>query len=155
MNTGMVDSWANKNAGKKVTSDMLPDAPLDADLLEKEVVILVQAKNFFGDNVFSYVQLTFSNLNQMMKKMVTNESFLPSDYGTVLAAGRGDPSDELKEEMRTTYNLVDIPQTTTPVGTASSNAAPKAAASKTAATVQPKPVVKPAISQPKFFDDNE
>ncbi len=152
---GMVDSWAHKNLGKKVTSDMLPDAPLDPDLLEKEVVVLVQSRNFFGDKVFSYVKLTFSSLNQMMKKMVTNEGFLPSDYGTVIAAGRGDPSEELKEEMRTTYNLVDVPQ---PDEASASSTAMESAiknAPKFAASLKEKQAGKPVVSNPKFFDDDK
>ena len=141
MNSLMTDSWASKANPQKLSSSSFTDPQIDEDLLEKEVVILVQAKNFFGDRIYSYVQLTFRNMREMMKKMYANESFQPAEFGTVISAGRGEPPKELREEMAATYNLVDVPLPK-PADI------PVAAADKT-------PVAKNAFAQPKFWGDED
>ena len=45
-------------------------------------------------------RLTGRNLKEMFAKMQNNENFKPADFGTVLAAGRGEPTPEVREEMR-------------------------------------------------------
>ena len=47
----------------------------------------------------------------MKKFLLTGEQFKPSDFGTVLAAGKGEPSQELRSEMAVMYNMVDKPPT--------------------------------------------
>lgn len=75
---------------------------------DKEVVLFLQGKNNFGDAVYSYVKLTIRNVEHMMAKVRSKEDFFPSDFGTVIAAGRGEPSLELRSEMAITYNLVEV-----------------------------------------------
>ena len=82
---------------------------LTEEMLNENVVILLQGKNVFGDKIFSYLELTLSALQELKAKMRTNDNFMPSDFGTVLAAGKGDPSDELRSEMAVTYNMIDVP----------------------------------------------
>lgn len=141
----MNDSWASKSKTQKLTSSAFTDPHIDEDMLEKEVVILVQAKNFFGDAIYSYVQLTFRNMREMMKRMYANESFQPAEYGTVLAAGRGEPPKELREEMANSYNLVDVP-----LPKAADVKLPPAADNNNA-----QPVAKNAFAQPKFWGDED
>jgi len=107
-----------------------PFPKVDETFLESEVVILLQGNNVFGDPVYSYVKMIGRKLKDLFLKMEKGENFTPSDYGTVVAAGRGEPTQELKDEMRAEYNMVDIPQ---------------------------RPVVnkKKVFSQPKFFGDND
>lgn len=92
-------------------------------MLNENVVILMQGKNVFGDKIFSYLELTLNALQELKAKMRTNDNFMPSDFGTVLAAGKGDPSDELRSEMAVTYNMIDVPGRRN-AGGAASNAAP-------------------------------
>jgi hypothetical protein len=72
---------------------------LDEQLLNEKVVILLQGKNVYGDQIFTYLQLTLRSLQLLRAKMVKTEDFMPAEYGTVLAAGKGEPSAELRSEM--------------------------------------------------------
>lgn len=102
-------------------SDWVPQAysknstpvQIDEALLDEEVVIYLAGRNVFNDPTYVYLKLTLRNLQKMKMAIDANEKFLPSDFGTVLAAGKGEPSDEVKAEMALTYNLVDTPR---PVG---------------------------------------
>lgn len=83
---------------------------LDEKLLNEEVVILLQGWNAFNNPIYSYLKLTLGNLQKLKKAALNRENFLPSDFGTVLSAGTGDPSKELHSEMSVTYGLVDVPK---------------------------------------------
>jgi len=61
---------------------------------------------------------------------VLTEDFMPAEYGEVLAAGRGEPTAELRSEMAVTHNMVDVPRPKT------SNTPPTY-----------------AVPQPKLWDD--
>lgn len=98
---------------------------LDEGLLNEKVVILLQGKNTFGDPIYTYLQLTLKSLQQLRDKMRKGEDFMPAEYGAVLAAGRGEPSAEMRSEMAVTHNMIDVPK-------------PKAAAPTTYAVPTPK-----------------
>jgi hypothetical protein len=102
------------------------------------VVALVQGTNLFGDKIYSYVEMQLGEFIKMARKIRDNENFKAADYGTVLSAGRGVPSPELRREMATKYKLVDVPQP------------PKPAAAGASASGGAKPI----LSAPKFFDDD-
>ena len=118
------NNWAPNGFGQNLSPDLVKD-----EFLDVEVVILLQGNNLFGDLVYSYLQLRGQNLKDMFAKMQTGENFKPSDFGTVIAAGRGDPPPEVRAEMAATYNMIDIP------------------------TQKTAPLIKPAFVQPKFFDE--
>jgi hypothetical protein len=101
---------------------------VDEALLNEKGVILLQGKNVYGDQIFTYLELTLKSLIQLRDKMRRKEDFMPAEYGTVLAAGKGDPSAELKSEMAVTHQMIDVPK-------------PK---------VAPAPA---AVPQPKLWDD--
>ncbi|MFN7400892.1 MAG: hypothetical protein ACK5R4_00990 [Alphaproteobacteria bacterium] len=102
---------------------------VDEALLSEKGVILLQGKNVYGDQIFTYLELTLKSLIQLRDKMRKHEDFMPAEYGTVLAAGKGDPSAELKSEMAVTHQMIDVPK--------------------------PKPVsaAPVAVPQPKLWDD--
>lgn len=102
---------------------------LDETLLAEKVVILLQGKNIYGDPIFTYLQMTLKSLQQLRDKMRRGEDFMPAEYGTVLAAGKGEPSPEMRSEMAVTHNMVDVPR----------------------AKAAPPPAF--AIPQPKLWDD--
>lgn len=87
---------------------------VDESLNKDEVVILLQGKNIYKDKVFCYVKLTLRKLIDMKESMLKGENFLPSDFGTVLAAGQGEPSPELRSEMAVTHQMVDRPKQAEP-----------------------------------------
>lgn len=105
--------------------------PIEVDeaLLNEKVVILLQGKNIYGDPIYTYLQLTLKSLQLLRDKMRAAEDFMPAEYGDVLAAGRGEPTAELKAEMAITHNMVDVPR--------------------------PKPAAAPgyAVPQPKLWDE--
>ncbi|MFZ4540581.1 MAG: hypothetical protein ACOYNL_02075 [Rickettsiales bacterium] len=99
---------------------------LDEALLNEKVVILLQGKNVYGDQIFTYLQLSLRSLQALRDKMRKTEDFMPAEYGEVLAAGKGEPSAEMRSEMAVTHNMVDVPRVA------------KAAAPATYAVPQPK-----------------
>jgi hypothetical protein len=117
------NNWSASGFGKYVSPDLVQDKFLDV-----EIVILMQGDNLFGDPIYSYLLVTGRNLKEMFAKMQRGENFMPSDYGTVVAAGRGDPPQEVRDEIALTYKMIDVPM--------------------------PRPK-KPVFSQPKFFGDEE
>jgi hypothetical protein len=124
METHMKNNWSTPSFGKHVSPDLVADEYLDT-----EIVILLQGTNLFGNPVYSYLKLLGKALKEMFTKMQRGENFKPSDFGTVLAAGTGYPSEEVRKEMKDEYNLIDVGPPTQ------------------AATTLPG-------FQPKFFDDN-
>ena len=115
------NNWSASGFGKNVSPSLVKDEYLDV-----EIVILMHGTNLFGDEVYSYLEITGRNLKEMFTKIQNNENLMPSEFGTVLAAGRGQPTPEVRDEMRVSYNMIDIPV--------------------------PRPP-KPAFVQPKFFGD--
>ena len=98
-------NWSKRSGfGLFVSPDLVDDRFLDA-----EIVILMQGTNLFGDEIYSYVELIGRNLKKMFAKMQAGADFMPADFGKVLAAGRGEPPPEVREEMRKTYNMIDVP----------------------------------------------
>ena len=87
---------------------------LDEALLNEKVVILLEGKNIYGDPIFTYLELSLRSLLQLRDKMRKAEDFMPAEYGTVLAAGRGEPSPEMRSEMAVTHNMVDVPRAKSP-----------------------------------------
>ena len=102
---------------------------LDEALLNEKVVILLQGKNIYGDNIFTYLQLTLKSLQLLRDKMRKTEDFMPAEYGEVLSAGKGEPSPEIRSEMAIAYNMIDVPRP------------------------RPAVAVNFAVPQPKLWDD--
>lgn len=118
------NSWKTGAYSKNSTA-----VEVDDNLLDEKVVILLQGNNVFGDPIYTYLQLTLRGLQQLRDRMRRKEEFAPAEFGEVLAAGKGEPSAELRSEMAVTHNMIDVPR--------------------------PKPAVPPSYSvpQPKLWDD--
>lgn len=100
----MSTNWTTKAFSKNSTP-----IEIDESILDEQVVILLQGDNNFGDQIFSYLQLTIRNLQKLRGFLVSGEKFMPADFGTVLAAGKGEPSQELRSEMAVTYGMIEKP----------------------------------------------
>ncbi len=98
--------WSSQAMGALTGSD----ENISEEMLNQEAVMLLYGSNMFGDRVYSYVKFTLKSFMTMRQAMVKGESFNPSEYGTVIAAGRGEPTVALKDEMRVQYGLVDAPK---------------------------------------------
>ena len=77
--------------------------------LDEEIVIFLSGNNMYGHLVYSYVLLTGRKLRRLFEAMRSGINFKPADFGKVLAAGTGQPTPELVEEMRVTYNMKEVP----------------------------------------------
>ncbi len=96
----MSTKWSTQVIGKTGT-------PNFGELLKDEyTVILLRGKNTFGDMIYCYVKLTFPDLHRLEEALKYEDSFNPSDFGTVVAAGRGEPTDEVKMEVAATYPVL-------------------------------------------------
>ena len=102
----MSGSWITKALGKTEGANK----EISEESLNELVVILLQGNNVFGDKIYSYLQLTLRKLYDLKAKMDSGENFNPSDFGTVIAAGKGEPTAEVRSEMAIAHQLVDIPQ---------------------------------------------
>lgn len=101
----MNTSWKTGAFSKNSTA-----VAIDEALLDEKVVILLQGKNVFSDQIYTYLRLSLRSLQQLRDKMRKNDNFMPAEYGEVLAAGKGEPTPELKSEMAVTYNMIDVPR---------------------------------------------
>ncbi|GEM_PF-1032595 len=126
----MTEGWTTKAFSNNATPIELTD-----EMLNEEGVIFLTGKNIHNDQVYSYLKLTIANLQKLKAALKRGDQFMPSDFGTVLAAGKGEPPAELRSEMAVTYKLVDVPrghESATPHSKAPSvpSAAPASAAQK-------------------------
>ena len=96
------------NWGSGFDRSVSPDF-IDDRFLDVEIVLLMNGTNPFGDEIYSYVKINGRNLKKMFVKMQMGENFKPADFGEILAAGRGEPSPEVRKEMCQTYNLTEAP----------------------------------------------
>jgi hypothetical protein len=45
----------------------------------------------------------------MFAMMQAGENFKPANFGTVITAGVGEPSQEVRDEMKRRYDMIDVP----------------------------------------------
>ena len=95
---------------------------------DEYAVILLQGRNSFGDMIFSYVEVTLPNIKRLYAALNSGEDFAPSDFGSIIAAGKGNPPDSMREEMARTHNMLQ--PITPPVFNANNNAQPIPAVKK-------------------------
>ncbi|MDX1974793.1 MAG: hypothetical protein SFT92_03865 [Rickettsiales bacterium] len=99
----MTSKWATPSTPDVTTAAAQPSVPLS----EQYVVLLLYGKNSFGDKIYSYVKLNWTNLQKMKVAVFSGQGFNPSDFGEVLAAGRGEPSDDVRAEIASMYQIID------------------------------------------------
>ena len=99
----MMTKWSDKN----VAGAGAGASPLGVDMGEKSVVLLLYGKNNFGDKIYSYLKITLSALQDLRNAVQTGNGFNPGDYGTVIAAGKGDPTEEVRAEVAASHQVID------------------------------------------------
>lgn len=96
----MTTKWTTKNISDENAG------PREA-LGDQFVVLLLYGKNSFGDKIYSYLKITLGDLQNLKSAIRSGGPFNPSDYGTVIAAGKGEPSEETRAEVTSTYQVLD------------------------------------------------
>lgn len=96
----MSGKWVTKATGKT------PPTQDFGDVENEMATLLVQGKNTFGDDIYAYINMPLNRIQELQQKLANNEKFMPSEFGTVLAAGRGKPSDEVKAEVGKTQFMI-------------------------------------------------
>ena len=74
-------------------------------IAEKTVcVLLVRGESPEGAKIFAYLAIRADKLESFMEAQKAG-TFFPEDYGIVLEAGEGEPSDEIKLKMTQEYGF--------------------------------------------------
>jgi hypothetical protein len=87
-------------------------------IAEKTVtILLVRGENPDGEPIYAYVAVRADKLQEFMAAQ-QDGTFYPEDYGVIIEAGEGEPSDEVRHTMETEYGfnheaMVDIPDAAT------------------------------------------
>lgn len=76
-------------------------------MAEEFVVLLLYGKNSFGDKIYSYLKITLPHLQDLKSAIRAGQGFNPSDFGEVIAAGKGEPSAEIRAEIAAQYQVLD------------------------------------------------
>ncbi len=106
----MSTQWNTKSIGKNL--DLMQNG-----LLEEEIVILLNGKNSFGNRIYSFLKLKLKDAMRIHTAIQEGEQFNPSDYGTVVAAGTGDPPDDVRMEIASQYKFVNTTRGIVPADT--------------------------------------
>ncbi len=72
-------------------------------------------KNSFGDKIYSYLKITLGGLDKLKLAIQVGKMFSPNDFGTIIAAGRGEPSDDVRAEIASTYKILDTKPSAPPM----------------------------------------
>jgi hypothetical protein len=92
----MSESETSKNNNNDKLGELFKD---------EYAVILLQGKNSFGDMIYSYVKVNLPNIKLLYAALNSGKDFTPSDFGSIVAAGKGVPSDGLRSEMSSSQNM--------------------------------------------------
>lgn len=92
----MTSKWVTQT----LPSDGLP-------LAEQFVVLLLYGKNSFDDKIYSFVKVNVPNIQNLKTAIQSGQGFNPSDFGEVVAAGRGEPTDQIRAEVASMYTVLD------------------------------------------------
>lgn len=75
------------------------------DLAAEKGVITLRGKNINGDEIFTYLSLTLESLTRLRDVMRAKQDFSPTDFGTVIYAGRGDPPPDVEIRLALFHNM--------------------------------------------------
>ena len=56
--------------------------------------------------IYSYVKVGLPNIKLLYAAMNSGQDFSPSDFGEIIAAGKGMPTEEIRAEMANTYSML-------------------------------------------------
>lgn len=74
-------------------------------IAEKTVcVLLIRGENPEGGKIYAYIAVRADKLEDFMEAQKSG-TFFPEDYGMILEAGEGEPSDEVRARMTQEYGF--------------------------------------------------
>lgn len=96
----------------KWSSSILKKSGVDfGELLKDEyAVIMLQGKNTFGDMIYCFLKVALPDIQRLQLALQAGKGFNASDYGTVVAAGKGEPPDDVKAEIALNYPMLESPR---------------------------------------------
>ena len=75
-------------------------------------IVLIRGKNAPGDQIYAYMRCNIDQLKRLNAVFKSDIDFSLTDYGTIIAAGRGEPPPELKAEIDKAFpGMVSTPGT--------------------------------------------
>lgn len=89
----MAGNWVSKALGK--TQPVQDYGNMQSAL----TLLLILGRNTFGDEIYSYIRLPMQKIEEVKEQLATGKNFIPSHFGTVVAAGRGKPTPAITEEV--------------------------------------------------------
>lgn len=95
----MSTKWSTEVLGGSGKTDFA------ALLKDEHTVILLRGKNVFGDMIYCYLKVTHGQIVKLKEVIETTPTFNITDYGTVIAAGKGEPDAEVQAEVSLAYPL--------------------------------------------------
>ena len=101
MSTKWSSETLGKNGGRSDFSSLLKD---------ESRIMLLRGKNVFDDFVYCYLKIAYPDIARLDAAISGEESFNIRDFGTVLAAGKGEPPDEVKAEIAASYPTLGAQQ---------------------------------------------
>ena len=102
----MTTQWTSKSIPNEGGANPLVSGDIDKEF----VVLLLYGKNSFGDKIYSYLKITIGDIQKLKDAVKSGSGFTPSDYGTVIAAGQGEPTQDVRDEVRGMYQVFDSQQ---------------------------------------------
>ncbi len=68
------------------------------------LILLVRGENPDGEAIYAYVGIPGDRLQEFMAAQDSG-TFYPEDYGVIIEAGEGEPSEEVRRRMETKWNF--------------------------------------------------
>lgn len=107
------DEWEkyfSSETFKEQRCSLVSDDRARMKMMDEKVTIALIGKNVIGERMFAYLHLRYGKLIELRETLGGKGNFLPSDYGEVIAAGEGEPSEELHAWMVVQYGLMAAPK---------------------------------------------
>jgi len=76
----------------------------------EEVVVLLMGFNNFGDKIYNYIKIKFRDYFTMRDNIKKGGKFETRDFGEVIAAGKDDPTPEVRAEIESQYKFLSFPK---------------------------------------------
>lgn len=96
--------WIDASQGDKELSEEEKEK-----LGEEDIVVLLGGFNNFGDKIYNYVKMKFKDYDKLRDDIKRGGRFDVRGYGEVVAAGKGDPTPEVKAEIASQYKMIAFP----------------------------------------------
>jgi hypothetical protein len=100
--------WVGAFSGDNKASPLTEDEK--QTLGQEDIVLLLSGFNHNGDKIFNYLKIPLENVEKIIAAVNAGGRFDIREYGEVIAAGLGQPSDDLRKEMEETYKMINFPK---------------------------------------------